>query len=67
MFDREIVPVNRAAGQGLSVFYHVHKEILRQAGVIRTAKVRGPAAPLDEVTLRELQQVIEEVIQGRNS
>jgi dihydrodipicolinate synthase/N-acetylneuraminate lyase len=39
----------------------VHKEILRQRGVIRTSNVRGPVTPLDEMTRRELQQVIDEL------
>ena len=61
LFDRTIVPVNRVAGQGLGAFYHVHKEILRQRGAIRSAKVRGPAVPLDDLTRRELQQVIDQL------
>ena len=61
VFDRTIAPVNRIAGQGVGLFYQVHKEILRQRGVIRTAMVRGPATPLDELTSRELQQVIDEL------
>lgn len=60
-FYRRILPVNRIAAQTWGAFYHVHKEILRQRGVIRTAQVRGPMAPLDETTRRELQQVIEQL------
>ena len=60
LFDRTIALVNRIAAQG-TVFYHVHKEILRQRGVIRTAKVRSPAPSVDELTRRELQQVIDEL------
>jgi 4-hydroxy-tetrahydrodipicolinate synthase len=58
---RSILPVNRLATQAPAAFYLVHKEILRRRGVIRTAHVRGPVAPLDAVTLRELEQVIEEL------
>jgi dihydrodipicolinate synthase/N-acetylneuraminate lyase len=65
VFDRTIAPVNRIAAQGVGLFYHVHKEILRQRGVIRTAIVRGPAAPLDEQTRQELQQVIDELYPDR--
>jgi 4-hydroxy-tetrahydrodipicolinate synthase len=61
MFDRTIVPVNRVAGQGFGAFYHVHKQILLQRGVIPSAEVRGPAAPLDDLTRHELQQVIDEL------
>jgi dihydrodipicolinate synthase/N-acetylneuraminate lyase len=61
LFDHTIAPVNRIAAQGTGIFYHVHKEILRQRGVIRTAKVRSPAPSVDELTRRELQQVIDEL------
>jgi dihydrodipicolinate synthase/N-acetylneuraminate lyase len=59
LFNREIIPVNRLAEQGLGMFYHVHKEILRQRGVIETANVRSPVPPFDEQTRRELQQVVD--------
>ncbi len=61
VFDRTIAPVNRIAAQGVGLFYSVHKEILRQRGVIRTAKVRSPAPAIDALTQRELQQVIDEL------
>ena len=35
--------------------------ILRQRGIIRTAVVRGPVAPLDEELLRDLQIVVDEL------
>ena len=61
VFDRVIAPINRIAAQGAGIFYHVHKELLRRRGIIRTAKVRSPAPPVDELTERELQQVIDEL------
>lgn len=69
-FDREIAPINRLASQGSGIFYTVHKELLRRRGVIRTAKVRSPAPPVDEWTQRELAQVIEQLYPdttGKNS
>ena len=63
-FIRRILPVNRLAAQGWGAFYHVHKEILRRRGVIRCASVRGPMAPLDAMTLRELQQVWDQLFPG---
>ena len=60
LFYRRILPVNRLGGLGRAgAFYHVNKEILRQRGVIRTAKVRGPIAPLDDLVLGEVQAVID--------
>jgi dihydrodipicolinate synthase/N-acetylneuraminate lyase len=59
VFYRRILPINRISAQGWGAFYHVHKEILRQRGAIRTAIVRGPIAPLDETTRRDLQGVID--------
>jgi 4-hydroxy-tetrahydrodipicolinate synthase len=63
-FDRTIAPVNRLVNQAPAAFYHINKEILRQRGVIRTAKVRGPVPPLDEQIRRELQTVIDRLYAG---
>jgi len=60
-FERKILPLNRISGQMPGAFYHVHKEVLRQRGVIHTAVVRGPSTPLDDLTLRELQEFIDEL------
>jgi 4-hydroxy-tetrahydrodipicolinate synthase len=54
-FYREILPINRLIGAEPGAFYNVSKEILRQRGIIRTSKVRGPLAPLSETTRQELQ------------
>jgi len=61
IFDRTITPISRLAAQGVGIFYHVHKELLRHRGIIRTATVRAPAPPVDALTQRELQQVLEEL------
>lgn len=61
LFDQVIAPINRIAAQGAGIFYHVHKELLRQRGIIATAKVRSPAPPVDEVTQRELQDLISDL------
>jgi 4-hydroxy-tetrahydrodipicolinate synthase len=61
IFERTILPVNRIAAQGAGLFYHVHKEILRQRGIIRTAKVRGPAPVMDEMTRSDLQRVLNQL------
>ena len=58
-FYERILPVNRLCSQGWGAFYHVHKEVLRRRGVIRTAKVRDPVVPLDEMTQREVAAVID--------
>ena len=60
-FERKILPLNRISAQTPGAFYHVNKEVLRQRGVIRTAVVRGPIAPLDDLTRRELQERIDEL------
>ena len=59
VLERKILPLNRLADRGWSAFYHTHKEVLRRRGVIRCARVRGPLAPLDEQTARELPKVID--------
>jgi dihydrodipicolinate synthase/N-acetylneuraminate lyase len=54
---REIVPLARLATAGLGLGHTIHKELLRRRGVIRRAVVRGPSDPLDELTLRELDEI----------
>jgi dihydrodipicolinate synthase/N-acetylneuraminate lyase len=61
VFDRSIAPVTRISGQGNGIFFHVHKELLRHRGVIRTAKVRSPAPPVDMVTQQELKTLLDEL------
>lgn len=61
VFDRTIAPVNRIANLGWHAFYHANKEILRRRGILRTAHVRGPIAALDEMTARELRELIDEL------
>jgi len=58
LYER-ILPVNRLATQSPGAFYHVHKEILRRRGVIRTANVRGPVQPLDRATQQEIGPVLD--------
>ncbi|MEZ4868607.1 MAG: dihydrodipicolinate synthase family protein [Caldilineaceae bacterium] len=61
VFDRYLMPISRIAAQGVGLFYAVHKELLRHRGVIRNAKVRSPAPAMDELSQRELQQLLEEL------
>ena len=61
VFYRRILPINRISVQGWGAFYHVHKEVLRRRGAIKTANVRGPIEPLDETTAAELAAVIDEL------
>jgi 4-hydroxy-tetrahydrodipicolinate synthase len=56
-----ILQVGRVVQQEPGAFYKVHKEILRQRGVIRTARIRGPVAPLDALTQRELQALVDKL------
>lgn len=61
VFDRTIAPINRIAAQSPGIFYHVHKELLRHRGIIRTAKVRSPAPSVDALTQRELNELLAEI------
>lgn len=58
LFNRYIQPVARLAGQGVGIFYAVHKAILRHRGVIASDKVRSPAPALDPLTRTELDQLL---------
>ena len=57
LHEREILPLAHVSVAGLRVGYTVHKEVLRRQAVIATSVVRGPADPLDHLTLRELDEV----------
>ena len=63
--EREIAPLARLATGGIRLGHTIHKEILRRRGVIKRAGVRGPADPLDDLTLRELDMVCERLGIGR--
>jgi 4-hydroxy-tetrahydrodipicolinate synthase len=56
-----ILEAGRIVQQEPGAFYKVHKEILCRRGLIRTSKIRGPVAPLDAVTRRELQALIDKL------
>lgn len=61
IFNRVLIPISRISGQGAGLFHEIHKELLRHRGIIRTSKVRSPAPSMDELTRRELQQVLDEL------
>ncbi|MGI8913189.1 MAG: dihydrodipicolinate synthase family protein [Chloroflexota bacterium] len=66
VFDAKIVPINRLAGLGWGAFSTVHKELLRQRGVIRTATIRRPTGgSLDQPGWQELQDVIDRLYGDR--
>ncbi len=58
VFNRLLQPVARLSGQGVGLFYAVHKEILRHRGIITSAKVRSPAPAMDPMTRTELNQLL---------
>jgi 4-hydroxy-tetrahydrodipicolinate synthase len=61
VFNRMILPINRLADQGSGIYFAVHKEILLHRGVIRSAKVRDPAPPMDKHTNEDLRRLLDEL------
>ena len=59
VFERDILPLLRVSSTGVRLGHLVHKEVLRRQGVIKCAKVRAPADPLDDWTKRELDEVLD--------
>jgi 4-hydroxy-tetrahydrodipicolinate synthase len=59
VFNTRIAPINRIETLGWSAFYHTHKAILKHRGWIKTTHTRGPLAPLDAATIRDLEDLIE--------
>jgi len=64
LHEREILPLAHLSVAGLRIGHTIHKEVLRRQGVIATSVVRGPADPLDPLTLRELDEVCERLSMG---
>ena len=60
-FNRYLLPVGRITAQGTGLFHAVHKEILRHRGIVRTARVRAPAPPMDSLTRQELAALLAEL------
>jgi 4-hydroxy-tetrahydrodipicolinate synthase len=57
VFEREILPLLRVSSTGLRLGHTVNKEILKRRGVIKCARVRSPSDPLDDLAIRELDEV----------
>jgi len=59
-----IQSLSRVSGLLRDGFFHVHKELLRQRGIIRTAVVRGPVAPYpDDPWVRsQVQDAIDDYV-----
>lgn len=61
IFNRYLMPISRLGAQSAGLFYHVHKELLRHRGIIRSAHVRKPAPAIDNLLQQELQVVLDEL------
>jgi dihydrodipicolinate synthase/N-acetylneuraminate lyase len=57
VFYRTIVPLNRLSAGNLNQAVQVHKEVLRQKGIITTSRVRGPADSLDPDIVADLERL----------
>lgn len=57
LFNRYL-PLLVWSGQGIDLFLWVQKEILRRGGIIRSARVRSPAAAIDAASERELDRLL---------
>lgn len=65
VFDGAFAAVNRVAMQNNDLFFHVHKQMLMRQGVIRTAYVRSPTVAIDDITQREIDEVVRAVVPER--
>ena len=62
LFDAKIMAVNRLAAQDMGLSYHLHKQFLVRQGVIKTAHVRSPSVHVDEITQREIDRLLTDLI-----
>ncbi|ERP96382.1 hypothetical protein Q669_28850 [Labrenzia sp. C1B10] len=58
VIEQRILPVSRLGSQSGDMFYHVHKSMLKQAGVFDNAVVRPPTAIPDEIAKAELSRLL---------
>ena len=58
-FERELVPILRVSSTGLRLGHAINKEILKRRGIFKSAHVRAPSDPLDDLTERELAETLE--------
>lgn len=65
--EDRILPVSRLGFQSGDLFYHVHKGILQKAELIKTAIVRPPTSTPDEITAKEIEQLVARVHEGGSS
>lgn len=56
--QNDILPVSRLGFQSGDMFYHVHKALLKQAGIFADTRVRPPTALPDAITRNELEQLL---------
>lgn len=60
-FTAKAMPLLQFCSQGPRFFYHTHKQILVQRGVIRTAYVRRPTTPIDAADQAELERILADI------
>jgi len=66
-FDASIMAVNRLGQQGGDLFYHLHKQLLVRQGIIRSAFVRSPTLKIDQVTQREIDGLLADLVPAAKS
>ena len=59
IIEAQILPVSRLGFQSGDMFYHVHKALLKRAGVFANTLVRPPTAAPDAITQRELDRLLD--------
>lgn len=59
--ETRILPVSRLGFQSGDLFYHVHKALLKRAGIFARTHVRPPTAAPDEITRAELDRLLNRV------
>ncbi|MBV6634295.1 MAG: dihydrodipicolinate synthase family protein [Mameliella sp.] len=59
IIETQVLPVSRLGFQSGDMFYHVHKALLKQAGVFANTLVRSPTALPDEITQGELDRLLD--------
>ncbi|MEV8467948.1 dihydrodipicolinate synthase family protein [Fluviibacterium sp. DFM31] len=61
LVEAEILPVSRLGFQSGDLFYHIHKALLVQRRIFKSAYVRPPTSQPDAITAKELDHMVQRV------
>ena len=62
VFEQRIMRLARLSLQAETLPFHIHKQLMVKRGLIRTATVRAPSAPVDAITQGEIDRELDRLL-----